>query len=55
MQALDEAVRTSLESDADSQAILDEVAQQWDSLTEELGVTTQVESYSRSLGILRME
>ncbi len=51
MQVLDTAVRESLSSAETSQTILNDVAESWAAITEEIGKEKQVSAYGKALGI----
>jgi len=51
LQALDRAVRRVLSDEAKSQEALDTVADEWRTITDELGVDQQRSAYRRSLGL----
>lgn len=51
LQALDTAVYAALAEDSSAQAALDDAAEAWAAITDELGVDSQREAYTRSLGL----
>ncbi|MEM9644084.1 MAG: hypothetical protein AAF989_03740, partial [Planctomycetota bacterium] len=50
LKSLDGALRNCLESESDAQACLDRVAEEWNSISDELGIEKQQRAWRRTTG-----
>lgn len=51
MKSLDDAVRSAASGEAEAEAALRKAAEEWQSITRELGLDRQLDAYRRSIGI----